>query len=592
MEKRIKRICSILSQEYKEPDLGNKKDPVDELVYILLSEKTDEAKYVQAYRNLRENFGSWNGVCNASLGKVCEAIHSAGMSRRKAALIQRMLRKIKEDFGRLDLSALSKMSQDEAEEILIGLPGIGKKAARCVLLYCFGFPALPVDIHTYRLAIRLGIISRRISYEQAHSTLPTVIPTKSWRTFHINAVAHGRRRCFAKRPICDGCSLDRFCKVRHSALPLQISVRPQPLAIELFSGSGGMSRGFCQAGFNLVYVVEADAHAAATFQRNHPGVSLFKADVRSFTPESVLDRLGIRPGDLTVLLGGPPCQGFSESNRRTRTIDNPRNYLYREFLRVLRVTRPAWFVLENVAGLKTLDKGRLLNDILKEAGENGYSAQWKELNSVDYGVPQYRRRIFIIGNRLGLPIKFPAPTHGPEKLPIVTVRDAISDLPYLKVGASVNKRRYRSKIPRSTYQELMRSHNNDYVEGNLVTRSSPLIVERYRHIKPGKNWESIPSELMDNYTDSSRCHTGIYYRLRWDEPSKVIGNFRKNMLIHPSQNRGLSVREAARLQSFPDDYAFVGSIGFQQQQVADAVPPLLAQCVASYVRKCDRRNFS
>jgi DNA (cytosine-5)-methyltransferase 1 len=128
------------------------------------------------------------------------------------------------------------------------------------------------------------------------------------------------------------------------------------------------------------------------------------------------------------------------------------------------------------------------------------------------------------------------------------------------------------------------------VQGNLVTRSADVIIERYRHIGNGGNWEDIPSELMTNYQDASRCHTGIYHRLEWDTPSKVIGNFRKNMLIHPQQHRGLSVREAARLQSFPDHYEFLNSIGFQQQQVADAVPPLLAEAVAESILQVDRRT--
>jgi DNA (cytosine-5)-methyltransferase 1 len=128
------------------------------------------------------------------------------------------------------------------------------------------------------------------------------------------------------------------------------------------------------------------------------------------------------------------------------------------------------------------------------------------------------------------------------------------------------------------------------VQGNLVTGSAEKILERYEHIRAGQNWEAIPEDLMDNYEDTSRCHTGIYHRLEWNEPAKVIGNFRKNMLIHPRQHRGLSVREAARLQSFPDHYIFLGSIGFQQQQVADAVPPLLAEAVARTVTVRDLKN--
>jgi DNA (cytosine-5)-methyltransferase 1 len=131
---------------------------------------------------------------------------------------------------------------------------------------------------------------------------------------------------------------------------------------------------------------------------------------------------------------------------------------------------------------------------------------------------------------------------------------------------------------------MMRRNSNGTVQGNLVSRNNSKIVSRYRYIGPGQNWESIPKPLLDNYKDFSRCHTGIYHRLEWNRPAKVIGNYRKNMLIHPEENRGLSVREAARLQSFPDNYVFVGSIGFQQQQVADAVPPLLAEAVANAIK--------
>ena len=195
----------------------------------------------------------------------------------------------------------------------------------------------------------------------------------------------------------------------------------------------------------------------------------------------------------------------------------------------------------------------------------------------------------MVGNRLGLPITFPAATHGSKSIPYVSVREAIGDLPHLKVGANEGCLGYRNVEPGSDYQTQMRS-GASCVDGNLVTNNSDLIVERYRHIRQGQNWEAIPVELMDNYLDASRCHTGIYYRLKWKGPSKVIGNFRKNMLIHPTQHRGLSIREAARLQSFPDSYKFVGSIGFQQQQVGDAVPPLLAKAVATELLAARKRN--
>ena len=195
------------------------------------------------------------------------------------------------------------------------------------------------------------------------------------------------------------------------------------------------------------------------------------------------------------------------------------------------------------------------------------------LNAKDYGVPQDRSRFFLVGSRDGYSFRFPEPSH---PLPL-TVDDALRDLPPLPNGASACNLPYGRRPP-TLYGRSMRAGRNHSCN-HLVTSSSALVLTRYRHVPQGGNWEHIPASLMTNYTDRHRCHTGLYYRLRLDEASIVIGNYRKNMLIHPIEDRGLSVREAARLQSFPDSYRFCGSIGFQQQQVGNAVPPLLAERV-------------
>lgn len=587
LPQRLHRITSILSDQYGNPTLNNKPDPLDEIVFILLSEKTDEAKYTAAFDNLKKRFPRWDDVLSASPAEVEETIKIAGMGKRRTELLLRLLRAIKERYGRLDLSALSSVTPTEAETGLLKLPGVGRKAARCVLLYCFDIPVLPVDIHTYRLAVRLGILSRRVSYEESHTTLPQLIPPSLRRRFHVNAVAHGRVRCFARSPKCDDCPLAEFCSHPQAVKPLPIDVRPDPIAIDLFAGGGGLSLGFQKAGFHIVQAVEKDAKAAATYRHNHPEVDMIEDDVDNLDPASCLQRVGLRGGDVTVLFGGVPCQGFSESNRRTRNSGNPSNHLYKKFIQFVRVMRPAWFVLENVAGLRTMERGVILQRIIEECSALGYKVGWKELNAVEYGVPQARRRIFIVGNRVNAPIVFPEPTHGKECKAFVTVRQAISDLPRLENGANVDRLVYaRSGRELSNYQRRMRAlmSRTAEVQGNLVTKSADIIIQRYTHIGTGENWEAIPSNLMTNYEDVSRCHTGIYHRLEWDAPAKVIGNFRKNMLIHPQQHRGLSIREAARLQSFPDNYEFLGSIGYQQQQVADAVPPLLAEAVANCIR--------
>lgn len=592
MTRRLTRITSILADEYGSPFLNNKTDPLDEIVFILLSEKTDEAKYIKAFENLKSRFPTWSQVLDAKPADIERAIGVAGMGKRRSLLLKRLLSAVVEQFGGLDLTRLASMPAEAAEAELMKLPGVGRKAARCVLLYCFNIPVLPVDIHTYRLAIRLGIISRRKSYEESHTVLPQLIPPTLARDFHVNAVAHGRVRCFAHKPECTGCPLAKFCSHPKAVKPVAIEVRPRPIAIDIFAGAGGMSLGFEQAGFRVVQAIEQNSKAAATYRHNNPTADVVEDDIRNLDPAECLRRVGLRPGEATALIGGVPCQGFSESNRRTRTSRNKQNHLYREFIRFLEVIRPAWFVIENVAGLRTMEKGVILKRIVAKCKKLGYRVECKELNAAHYGVPQVRRRIFIIGNRIGAPITFPEESYGTRHRSPTTVRQAIGDLPRLKNGASTDRMPYDRSHRLTHYQRRMRGSMNGtrMVQGNLVSQSAELIIQRYRHIGNGKNWEAIPDELMQNYEDASRCHTGIYHRLEWDRPAKVIGNFRKNMLIHPQQHRGLSIREAARLQSFPDHYEFLDSIGFQQQQVADAVPPLLAEAVAKRIIQSDRTS--
>lgn len=373
--------------------------------------------------------------------------------------------------------------------------------------------------------------------------------------------------------------------MRRCTTPSSRPLRSPLKAIDIFAGAGGMSAGFRMAGFEICFAIEADAHAAATYGSNHVKTKLYQQFIQNLDPKSCMRNAGLRCGDVSVIFGGPPCQGFSVSNKRTRNVANPNNHLYLHYLRFVGLVQPNAFVLENVAGLQTAPCCKILQRILNKADDLGYDCAFSELNAVDFGVPQVRRRVIVVGIRKSLGWQWGAPNGASEHTKRITVREAISDLPVLQSGASIDYLPYRHRADLSEYQALMRDKRRHRVQGNLVTRNCETVIERYRHIKPGDNWEAIPVALLDNYEDSSRCHTGIYHRLRWHTPSKVIGNYRKNMLIHPSQTRGLSVREAARLQSFPDSYTFVGSIGFQQQQVGDAMPPLLARAVALGLRK-------
>lgn len=339
------------------------------------------------------------------------------------------------------------------------------------------------------------------------------------------------------------------------------------VGVELFSGAGGMSLGAMHAGVETKLAVEVDYHAATTFASNIKNATVVIDDIRN------IKEFKLRKKIPTILFGGPPCQGFSSSNQKTRSVDNPRNWLFKEFMRCAKLIMPDWIVMENVRGFVEMQKAYFLNKVFKDLNKLGYTTNYKVLNAADFGVPQKRERVFIVASLHGIAFSFPAPMiHGQ-----VTVKDAISDLPDLLNGNMVYKKDYKC-LPNSDYAKKLRGYKKKAVN-NYVTKNSDLVIKRYKHIPQGGNWMNIPLRLMKNYEDHTRCHHGIYRRLSENEPSVVIGNYRKNMLIHPSQDRGLSVREAARLQSFPDWFEFKGPLISQQQQVGDAVPPLLAKAV-------------
>ena len=333
-----------------------------------------------------------------------------------------------------------------------------------------------------------------------------------------------------------------------------------------------MSLGASLSGIEVRVAVELDKNACSTYTANHPETDVMNVDVASVSNRQIRTLAGDHR-DL-ILFGGPPCQGFSYSNPRNRSKTNPTNWLFQEFLRYVSVLQPRWVVFENVRGLKDTARGYFLDRIVAGLRALGLHTADRSIDAAYFGVPQHRSRHFVVARRDSVAYAFPSPS---EDAVLVTVDEAIQDLPELPNGNSRSVMAYRDVEP-SAYAEPLRERR-ERCANNLVTKNNDLILERYRHIPRGGNWENIPKDLMINYRDVARCHTGIYHRLNPLEPSTVIGNFRKNMLVHPREDRGLSVREAARLQSFPDGYIFHGSIGFQQQQVGNAVPPLLAKAI-------------
>lgn len=342
-------------------------------------------------------------------------------------------------------------------------------------------------------------------------------------------------------------------------------------AIDIFSGAGGMSIGSIMAGINPVLAVEFDIHAANTYKANHPNTIVLQQDIKTVNPLEYTDK------NPFILFGGPPCQGFSVANTKTRNIDNPNNWMFKEYLRFVHDLEPEWFLFENVLGFKSFNKGKFAIEVEEELKLAGYETNSTVLNASDFGVPQDRKRFFIVGHKKekgGIKFDFTAL----KKQKHVSVGDALADLPVLNNGDKLNECNYKHEALHP-YTKIMRRKSKTAIQ-NLVTKSRPHIVDRYRVIKQGENWEAAKRKgLLKTYTSTKHTHSGIYKRLEANKPAVTIANYRKSMLIHPYEDRGLSLREAARLQSFPDNFKFEGTLSFQQQQVGNAVPPLLAKAI-------------
>lgn len=356
-------------------------------------------------------------------------------------------------------------------------------------------------------------------------------------------------------------------------------------AVDLFCGAGGLSEGFRQAGFHVLAGQDFDDAAGATFVATHPEASFIPGPIQDVSASDLLRAVGLSRGEVDVLIGGPPCQGYSIYNHQ-RGEKDPRAGLFREYLRIVEGLRPHWLVMENVTGITSISGGAIVREIQKGMGKLGYRVKMKVLKAEEFGVPQERRRIFFIATRTPNPIFFPKPTHGHGLSEFVTIWDAISDLPSVANGGKPCSLEYASG-PKNEYQRLLRGRTK-LVTNHEAPRLTRINEERMKHIRPGGSWRDIPYALLPQGMRRAKRsdHTKRYGRPRKTDLACTIltkCDVHWGAYIHPVQNRAITVREAARLQSFPDAFVFQGSRTEQYKQVGNAVPPLLGTHVAQAV---------
>ena len=381
--------------------------------------------------------------------------------------------------------------------------------------------------------------------------------------------------------------------------------------IDLFAGAGGLSEGLSEAGFSSIFASEIVPTYAKTYKRNHPHTEVLTDDIRNVNPDSIREHLGLGVGKLDLIAGGPPCQGFS-INAPVRSLMDERNHLFLEYLRFVDAFKPRAIIIENVPGIVSFEHGATLYSIIKSLGELGYGADVHILGAAYYGVPQMRWRTIILGVRgESLPSNaYPEPIcHAPIrpnfattfngknliKSPnddasknFTTVKDAIGDLPPLTNGELGEKIKNYFCEPFSKYQVHMRL-NSKGVVNHEAQRLSKVNLQRLHYIKPGGNWTDIPYELLPKGMQKARKsdHTKRYGRVMPDGLASTIltkCDPHWGAYFHYSQDRAFTVREAARIQSFPDHYVFEGKMAEQFAQVGNAVPPMLAKAVGNSIR--------
>jgi DNA (cytosine-5)-methyltransferase 1 len=356
-------------------------------------------------------------------------------------------------------------------------------------------------------------------------------------------------------------------------------------AIDLFCGAGGLSEGFRQAGFTILAGNDTDQAAGETYVATHLDATFIADPIEKVTAQRLLKAGGLAKGELDCLIGGPPCQGFSVYNHKRGMHDN-RSHLFREYLRLVDGLRPKWIVMENVTGITSAGGGQAVREIREGLRAFGYEVDFRILRAEEYGVPQERRRVFFLGTRTNAPVLWPQPIHGSGLEKFVTIRDAIGDLPPLENGQAIGVVPY-TKRAKSDFQIAMRQRSA-LIHNHSAPKLAEINIQRMTYIPQGGSWRDIPRNLLpEGMKRARRCdHTKRYGRMAWDGLSCTIltkCDVHWGAYIHPEQDRAISVREAARLQTFPDWFQFEGSTTDQYVQVGNAVPPLLGKAIASAI---------
>jgi DNA (cytosine-5)-methyltransferase 1 len=616
--RKLRVLDGILKISYGTPSLGNVGDPVDEAIYLMIAQRTKLETAHRVFLNLKAAASTWDEFLE-NPESFAEILSEGGRGKSRSKNIGRFLKRVKKRFGKASLEKLREMKEEEVIQELVDELKLGEKTAYCVMIYSLGFNVFPVDANIIRIFKRMGIAKEllgnisKMDHRVLQRKIAKLVPPEIGASLHVNLVVHGRLICI-KTPKCSTCPISGFCEYYRNQNGPQ---KTGPVVIDLFAGPGGLSLGFKEAGWRIAYAVEDDIASIKTYEFNHIGTQVIKKDVRTITDGEIQDILGSESVD--IILAGVPCQGFSLASSLVRhdlkkrsAGRNDKNTLYEEVFRFVDELEPKIVLFENVPGMSKgrvsyNDKSSPIVDVLNsEFRSRGYHVKKMVLDAADYGIPQKRKRLFVIGSRVC----------NPEEIYNRIIEKKIDSCDYVTLKATIEELPKLSEndgLPISGLNQLAHvseaestwgpSHPRVVLYGHFTRPHNSEDMEIIRALNQGMTYGELFQNRKDIFERRRKAGREVYdatnfrdkfYRLKEAQPSRtIVSHLAKdgNSFIHPTQNRSLTPREAARVQTFPDSYIFFGSRGAQFRQIGNAVPPKLASILATAIREClDSQN--
>lgn len=600
---RIYHLARLLQTRFDNPNHGNYSSPLLESLFILLTWRSKIETAHKVLADMVQTFAAPPQACDDSnFPTLQEIVSVAGFSEKRPRMVADLLQHFVGTFEGDPAMEMEQWNDDQVIDFLTSLDGIGYKSALCVLAYSLERDRFPADAHVRRILQRTAILNELYSPEEDighrkfQAEVEEFIPPSVRRVLHAGLVALGREHCRARSPNCQTCPALQLCHSGRRAEALGAEGRPFT-HVDLFCGAGGFGSGFTDAGFRTVLAADHDADATRTFELNHPSVprdNVREVDLETVSPRSLLEDADVETYDgdfeeIEVLTAGIPCQGFSKAGYRARpgseysVEGDPRNQLFHVLLDWTEELQPSYVAIENVPEMKNAgdDNNGILNRIEAGFADLGYEISWDIVDCSNLGVPQVRRRIIIIASRSDRDAVSVSDLERYHDEGSNTLLPAIGDLPSVEADSG------------QWYQDV----GGAVVTGHVARYNNKEDLRIFRAIHPGEHYRDFMERRSDVIEDrrenskravySTDSFGDKYHKLEPDQPSRTIVahlNRDGNGYIHPEQTRSITVREAARLQGFPDHFVFCGSRSSQFIQIGNAVPPLLAKRIAQLLR--------